>query len=81
MIKKDYKKVHLYILGNSRKIAIFFGFTTYRENIYRKKSLDDVTFTPREHTVSRAQAKLNHVYLVVLCSVKSLSTAQHSTSK
>ena len=27
MIKKDYKKVHLYILGNSRKIAIFFGFT------------------------------------------------------
>ena len=30
MIKKDYKKVHLYILGNSRKIAIFFGFTPYR---------------------------------------------------
>ena len=37
MIKKDYKKVHLYIFGNSRKIAIFFGFTTHREKIYGKK--------------------------------------------
>ena len=36
MIKKDYKKVHLYILGNSRKIAIFFGFTPYTY----KKSLE-----------------------------------------
>ena len=44
--KKVYKKVHLYILGNSRKIAIFFGFTPYREKIYGKKSMDDVMFTP-----------------------------------
>ena len=74
MIKKSIY-CHLYILGHSRKIAIFFGFTTYREKIYGKKSLYDVTLTPREHAVSRGQAKSNHVYLVVLCSVKSLSTA------
>ena len=74
MIKKSIY-CHLYILGHSRKIAIFFGFTTNRENIYRKKSLDDVMLTPREHAVSRAHAKSNNVYLLVLCSVKSLSTA------
>ena len=66
---------NLYIFGHSRKVTIFLGFTTYREKIYRKKSLDDVTSTQREHAVSRAQVKSNHMYLVVLCSVKSLSTA------
>ena len=36
MIKKSIYW-HFYILENSRKIAIFFGFTTYREKEKRRE--------------------------------------------
>ena len=35
---------HLYILENSRKSAIFFGFTTYREKKKKKERREEEKF-------------------------------------
>ena len=82
MIKKSIY-YHLYILGNSRKIAIFFGFTTYRGKKYRKKSLDDVTFMPRDQllasrftSASKIEPRVPPFRCFVLCGESQHSTAQ-----
>ena len=87
MIKKVYLLASLYI-SNSRKMAIFFGFTTYREKIYRKKSLDDVTFTPRDQLIARRFTSASKIEprvppfrCFVLCGESQHSTAQHNTAQ